>query len=139
MNDIIFKRLEIEDIDKMQEILENDDIEYNAENITKFIENKNNYGFIGIKDNKVVTFLYGYGMLRPDGRKMFYIHSVDVLPNYQNNGIGTKLMEFVINYIKNEKDFYKFFVLADSDNIRACNVYKKYGNQDEPIMYSNKI
>ena len=139
MNDTVFKRLGIEDIDKMQEILENDNIEYNVENIAKFIEDKNNYGFIGIKDNKFVTFLYGYGMLRPDGRKMFYIHSVDVLPNYQNNGIGTELMEYVLNYIRDEKEFYKFFVLADNDNIRACSVYKKYGNRDEQIMFSNKI
>jgi len=138
MKDIIFKRLEKEDIGKMQEILANDKIEYNVENITQFINNENNYGFIGIKENKVVAFLYGYGMLRPDGRKMFYIHSVDVLPNYQNKGIGTKLMEFVIKYIK-EKDFYKFFVLTDKDNIKACNVYKKYGKQDEQVMFSNKI
>lgn len=139
MEDIIFKRLEIEDTSKMQEIIENDNIEYNVENLTKFIEDKNNYGFIGIKDNKVITFLYGYGMTRPDDRKMFYIHSVDVLPGYQNKGIGTKLMEYVINYIKDEKDFYKFFVLADMDNIRACKVYKKYGNQAEQLMFSNKI
>lgn len=51
---------------------------------------------------------------------MFYIHSVDVLEKHQNNGIDTKLIEHVLNYIKKENRYYKFFILTENDNIRAC-------------------
>jgi len=70
---------------------------------------------------------------------MFYIHSVDVLPEYQSMGIGTKLLEFVIKYIKSENKFYKYFVLAEKDNIKACKLYEKYANSNEQVLFSNNI
>ncbi len=74
MENIKFKRLEkIENLGISIVQCETKDLE-------KFIEDKNNYAFAGIKDDKVIAFLYGYGMLRPDGKSMFYIHSVDVTP-----------------------------------------------------------
>ena len=74
MEGIQFKRLELSDV-------ENVIIEYNKDSLKKFIENKENYIFAGINDNKAITFLYGYGMLRPDGKRMFiYIQ----LMCYQN-------------------------------------------------------
>ena len=139
MKELIFKRLELEDIDLMKEILEDDNIEFDKDNLRKFIIDENNYGFIGIKDNNVIAFLYGYGLLRPDGREMFYIHSVDVLPDYQSNGIGTKLMEYTLSYIKNENRFYKYWVLTENDNIKACKLYQKYAKRDEQVLFSDKI
>ena len=107
--------------------------------LNEFITDKNNYCFVGIFENVVVAFLYGYGMLRPDGKSMFYIHSVDVISEYQNKGIGTKLMEYVLKYIKNEKKYYKFFVLADDDNIRACKLYQKYANKSIQVLFNSNI
>lgn len=132
MEDIKYKRLELSDI-------ENIIIEYNKDSLEKFIENKENYLFAGIKDNKAIAFLYGYGMLRPDGKRMFYIHSVDVLPEYQSKGIGTKIMEHTLEYIKAEEKYYKYFVLTESDNVKACKLYQKYANRDEQVLFSNNI
>lgn len=132
MEDIQYRRLELGD-------LENIIIEYNKEDLEKFIGNKENYLLAGIKDNKVIAFLYGYGMLRPDGKRMFYIHSVDVISEYQSKGIGTKLMEFTLDYIKKENKYYKFFVLTEDDNIKACKLYQKYANREEQVLFSNKI
>lgn len=133
MENIKFERLEsIEDIDiEMTECKIND--------LEKFIANKDNYVFVGIRENKIIGFLYGYGMLRPDGKSMFYIHSVDVFPEYQSKGIGTKLMEFTLEYIKKENKYYKFFVLTENDNIKACKLYQKYANKNEQVLFSNKI
>ncbi len=117
MNNMEFKRLEETDAKDMKEIIENDNQIFNIEYIKSFIKDTNNYGFIGKIDNKVVAFLYGYGLLRPDGKSMFYIHSVDVIPEYQNKGIGTKLMDYVLKYIIAEKKYYKFWVLTEDDNI----------------------
>ena len=132
MEGIQYKRLELNDIEQII-------IEYNKDDLKKFIENKENYLFTGIKDNEAIAFLYGYGMLRPDGRKMFYIHSVDVLPEYQSKGIGTKLMEYTLEYIKSEQKYYKYFVLTEENNIKACNLYQKYANRDEQVLFSKNI
>lgn len=132
MEGIQYKRLELNDIEQII-------IEYNKDDLKKFIENKENYFFTGIKDNEAIAFLYGYGMLRPDGRKMFYIHSVDVLPEYQSKGIGTKLMEYTLEYIKSEQKYYKYFVLTEENNIKACNLYQKYANRDEQVLFSKNI
>ena len=132
MGEIEFKRLELSDA-------ENIIIEYKKDSLEKFIENKENYLFLGIKENKAIAFLYGYGMLRPDGKSMFYIHSVDVITEYQSKGIGTRLMEFTLDYIKKENKYYKFFVLTEKDNIKACKLYQKYANRDEQVLFSNKI
>lgn len=109
------------------------------QDIEKFIIDDDNYCFVGIIDDKIVAFLYGYGMLRPDGKSMFYIHSVDVLEDYQNNGIGTKLIDYVLNYVKNENKYYKFFVLAENDNIRACKIYQKFANKEGQVLFSNNL
>jgi len=132
MEEIKYKRLELSDA-------ENIIIEYNKDGLEKFIVNKENYIFVAIKDNKAIALLYGYGMLRPDGKSMFYIHSVDVFPEYQSKGIGTKLMEFTLEYIKKENKYYKFFVLTENDNIKACKLYQKYANKNEQVLFSNKI
>lgn len=78
-------------------------------------------------------------MLRPDGKSMFYIHSVDVIPEYQNKGIGTKLMEYVLKYIRDEKRYYKFFVLTEETNIRACKVYQKYADKEGQVLFSKNL
>ena len=109
------------------------------QDIEKFIIDDDNYCFVGILDDKIIAFLYGYGMLRPDGKSMFYIHSVDVLEDYQNNGIGTKLIDYVLNYVKNENKYYKFFVLAENDNIRACKIYQKFAKKEEQILFSKYL
>lgn len=134
-----FKRLEETDAKDMQEIIENDNQIFNIECIKNFIKDTNNYGFIGKIDKKIVAFLYGYGLLRPDGKSMFYIHSVDVVPEYQNKGIGTKLMDYVLKYIIDEKKYYKFWVLTEDNNIKACKVYQKYANKEGQVLFSKNI
>ena len=133
MENIKFNRLErIESLDISM-------TECAIKDVERFINNKENYVFVGIKENRTIAFLYGYGMLRPDGKSMFYIHSVDVISEYQSKGIGTKLMEFSLDYIKKENKYYKFFVLTENDNIKACRLYQKYANRDEQVLFSNKI
>ena len=132
MDDIKYKRLSLSDLEDIV-------MEYNKNDLENFLKNKENYLFVGLKDNKVIALLYGYGMLRLDGRKMFYIHSVDVIPEYQNQGIGTEFIDYTLKYIKQEKEYYKYFVLADIDNIKACKLYQKYANRDEQVLFSNNL
>ena len=139
MKDVKFFRINEENMNFIPNIISIDNEDILKEDIQKFIIDKDNYCFIGMSENKVVAFLYGYGMLRPNGKSMFYIHSVDVILEYQNKGIGTKLMEYVLKYIRDEKRYYKFFVLTEDENIKACKVYQKYANKEGQVLFCKSL
>ncbi len=139
MKDVRFVRVNKDNMNIIPNIIKIDDEKLLKEDIERFIIADDNYCFIGMIEDEIVGFLYGYGMLRPDGKAMFYIHSVDVIPEYQNKGIGTRLMDYVLRYIKDEKRYYKFFVLTENDNIKACKLYQKYANKEEQVLFSNKV
>ena len=48
-------------------------------------------------------------------------------------------MEYVLKYIKNENKYYKFFVLTDDTNIRACKLYQKYADKEEQVLFSESL
>ncbi len=48
-------------------------------------------------------------------------------------------MEFTLDYIKKENKYYKFFVLTEDDNIKACKLYQKYAKKNGQVLFSNKI
>ena len=35
--------------------------------------------------------------------------------------------------------YYKYFVLTEDDNIKACKLYQKYADRNEQVLFSNKI
>ena len=131
------KLLKKDEIKLMEEVLIDDDMVFNEEFVEKFIENDNTYGFI-VKDiDKIIGFAYGYRLIRPDGKAMFFLYSIGILPKYQNQGYGTKLMEYIINYAK-EIGCYELFVMTDKGNTRACHLYEKFGGKndyDDEIVY----
>ena len=53
-----------------------------------------------------------------------------MLPEYQDKGFGTKLLEYVKDYIKSH-GFFEMFVLTDKGNSRACHVYEKIGGKND--------
>ena len=88
-----YKLLEKEDLELMKEIIEDDNMEFDLNNLQEFLNDKNNYGLIAKEENKIIGFIYGYSLLKPNGKYMFYVHSVGVLPNYQGKGIGKELFK----------------------------------------------
>ena len=73
-----YKVLENKDIDLMQYFVDDENTKYEKENLIKFINDKNAYGFIAKLDNKILGFAYGYTLQRPDGKKDFYLHAIDI-------------------------------------------------------------
>ena len=132
------KVLEKQDLELMKEIIEDDDMEFDLDNLNEFLEDKNNYGFIAKKENKIIGFIYGYSLLKPNGKYMFYVHSVGVLPNYQGKGIGKELFKYMVEYLENEKKSYKYFLLTAEDNIIAQKLYRKYSNKECLQVYFEK-
>lgn len=113
-------------------------MEFDLDNLNEFLEDKNNYGFIAKKENKIIGFIYGYSLLKPNGKYMFYVHSVGVLPNYQGKGIGKELFKYMVEYLENEKKSYKYFLLTAEDNIIAQKSYRKHSNKECLQVYFEK-
>lgn len=74
-------------------------------------------------------------MLKPNGKYMFYVHSVGILPNYRGKGIGKELFKYMDTYLEKENKSYKYFLLTAEDNIIAQNIYNKYSTKDCLQMY----
>ena len=61
---------------------------------------------------------------------MFYLHSISMLPKYQNNGYGSKLLGFIKDYSKSI-GCSEMFVITDKGNPRACRVYEKLSGTND--------
>lgn len=125
-----YKVLEEQDLELMEDVLKDDNMIFNKDFLNSFINDNNAYGFIAKENNNIVGFAYAYTLLRPDGKTMFYLHSIGMLPTYQNNGYGTKLMQFIKDY-SISLGCSEMFVLTDKGNPRACHVYEKLGDKND--------
>lgn len=135
-----YKRLEEKDLVLMVDFIDDEKTQYNVEDLGNFIENNGNYGFIAKIANKIIGFATAYMFLKPDGKKVFYLDAIDVIADYQGNGYGVKLMEFVRDYAKN-LGCNEMFLVTNRSNIFACRCYEKSGgvseSQDDVVYVYN--
>lgn len=132
-----YKLLKEQDLELMLDFVDDENTKYEVEDLRKFIEGKNNYGFIVKLDNKIVGFAFAYTLLKPDGRKAFYLDAIDVMPNYQSKGFGTGLIVFARDYAKNI-GCYKMYLITNRSNVSACKCYEKAGginNANDEVIY----
>ena len=135
-----YKLLEEKDLELILDFVDDENTKYNIADLRKFIENINNYGFITKLDNKIIGFAYGYILLRPDGKKDFYLHAIDIMEEYQDKGYGTAFMNYIKEKIK-EIGCRKMFLITNRSNISACKCYEKTGgtnNANDEIIYVYK-
>ena len=125
-----YKVFEEQDIELMEDVLKDDNMIFNKGFLNNFINDNNAFGFIAKDNNNIVGFAYAYTLLRPDGKTMFYLHSIGMLPDYQNNGYGTKLMQFIKDY-SIKLGCSEMFVITDKGNPRACHLYEKLGGKND--------
>jgi len=115
-----------DDIPQINEIIEWW-TECDHDQIRNFLSEKQNIAITAKLDEKIIGLIYGYSLTRIDGNKpQFFIYSVDIHDTYQDKGYGSKFVQYVINWAR-ENDFSECFVLTNKDNPRACKVYEKAG------------
>ena len=113
-----------------KEVLIDDNMVFDIDNLKGFLNDTSSFGFIAKENNKIIGFAYCYTLLRPDGKTMFYLHSIGMLPNYQDKGYGSKLLSFIKEYSK-EIGCSEMFLITDKGNPRACHVYEKLGGKND--------
>ena len=125
-----YKVLEYDELELMENVLKDDHMVFNISCLKNFIKNENAYGFVAKEKGNIIGFAYGYSLLRPDGRTMFYVHSIGILPVYQEKGYGTGLLSFVRDYSK-KIGCSEMFIITDKGNSRACHIYEKLGGKND--------
>jgi|LGOV01.1.fsa_nt_gb ribosomal protein S18 acetylase RimI-like enzyme len=96
-----------------------------------FILNPNNHAYFAMIEEKVIGFVWGYTLERLDSEPMMYIHSVDVLGEYRNKGVGKKIVSKFIE-IANKSNYRNTFLITDRDSIPANKVYSALGGEIYP-------
>ena len=125
-----YKIFEENDIDLIQCFTDDSNTKYQKENLIKFLNDDNSYGFIVRNEKQIIGFAYGYILIRPDGKQDFYLHAIDIMDGFQGKGYGTELMKFIKEYIK-EIGCRKMFLITNKSNISACKCYEKAGGTNK--------
>ena len=107
-----------------------DNMVFDIDNLKGFLNDTSSFGFIAKENNKIIGFAYCYTLLRPDGKTMFYLHSIGMLPNYQDKGYGSKLLSFIKEYSK-EIGCSEMFLITDKGNRFCCKVLNLLSNKVE--------
>ena len=109
-----------------------------SNNIKSIDDNINSFGIVALIDKKIVGYIRIDKLNNPFKKCYYYFLSyVCVNSNYQNMSIGTKMLEFVFNYAKNDDVSYieltsrssrevaNHWYLKNGFVIRNTNVFRK--------------
>ncbi len=105
--------------------------------VEDFLVNQHNYVIACLSGASPIGFLLAYELQRYDKNGMLYIHEVNVLPQYQRQGIGRRLIEETVK-ICNERALFKIFLITNKSNTAACSLYNITGaiaTEDDNIVY----
>ncbi len=121
-----YKLMEKQDIKLLKYFVDDENTKYDEILLDTFLKEKNAYGYVAKENNIIVGFAYGYVLVKPDGRKDFYLHAIDIIENYQKHGYGTELMKYIHLHSKSI-GCEKMFLITNKSNISACKCYEKAG------------
>ena len=99
----------------------------NLKSFEKDLKKENNFLIVTIDNEKVVGFLFGYVNYEKSNQKnaVANLSFIYVDEEYRNKKIGSSLIEYYINLLKN-KNIRFVEVKCFNDNIYAKKLYKKY-------------
>lgn len=96
--------------------------------VKELLENKQHYGLEYTVDGEVIGFILGTYMLFHYGRT-FEINDLAVAPQYQHNGIASRLLEQCLADLKSQ-GIKGVHLITASEGILPC-FYEKYGFKKE--------
>lgn len=132
---------EISKIRKMPGVVEN--ILSNKDEEDELIKEKiinrgnNQYWYVAEEDGKVLGLgiLMNHGNLR---KKHVGVITLMVNSDYQNKGIGSLLMDKLIN-LSESLNIIRLELCVFRDNYKAINLYKKFGFKEEGIKIKSAL
>ena len=108
------------------DFIDDENTKYNEAVLKAFLNENNAYGYIATENGKAIGFAYGYVLHEPDGQKVYYLHAIDIMEGWQNQGYGTELVRFIHEHSKT-LGCRKMVLLTNKRNASACRCYGKAG------------
>lgn len=106
------------------------------EQATRFLNDPAHYIAVAIVDDLVVGMATANEYLHPDKPAMIWVNEMGVSPEWQRQGIGTRLLDTILNLAR-ARGFEEIWLGTEDHNIPARGLYKSLGGEEEPfIMYS---
>jgi len=103
--------------------------------IGKGLRNKNEQYHIAEEDGQLIGFAASEIIKNPHWAKhkeLGHLYNLYVIPKYQGKGIGTKLLEKALEWLK-ERKIKDIKILTYAENKKAQKLYKRYGFSDYMI------
>ena len=125
-----FRPLTGVDVLAMEPILRDDGMTFDLNSLYGFFGAPNTCAFGAFEGEQLVGMAYAYLLPRPDGKTMFFLYSLGLLPAWQNKGIGTRFMSWLADYAR-DIECSELFVITDKGNHRACRIYEKAGGKND--------
>jgi len=100
---------------------------WDLRNSLAFVENKNNYLLIAENEGIPYGFLTAYTLPRLDElNPEIFLYEIEVNVNYQRQGVGTLLIQKLLEIAKEIKA-KEIFVLTNANNMAAMKLYQSTG------------
>ena len=135
-----YKLFEKQDIQMMKYFVDDENTKYDVALLEDFLTEKNAFGYVAKEEDAIVGFAFGYVLVKPDGRREFYLHAIDIMEEYQKHGYGTELMKHIVTHTKSI-GCGKLFLITNKSNVSDCRCYEKAGGiskADDDIVYVYK-
>lgn len=92
-----------------------------------FLLNRSNVVIVAEREGQLAGFALCFLLDRIDRTaRQLFIYEVDVAPEHQRSGVGTRLMEWVRAFVADER-LMEAFVVADQNNTAAAGLYQTTG------------
>ena len=125
-----FRKINLDELDKLKNLYDYENFEEFKRKITTDILNKVKDLYILEEDGKIIGEIkvtYKSDMPNQTIQNIrVYLYAFRIHKDYQNKGLGQKLLTFVINSLENE-GITEFTLGVEDDNEIAKHIYEKFG------------
>ena len=125
-----FRKINLNELDKLKNLYDYENFEEFKQKITTDILNKVKDLYILEEDGKIIGEIkvtYKSDMPNQTIQNIrVYLYAFRIHKDYQNKGLGQKLLTFVINSLENE-GITEFTLGVEDDNEIAKHIYEKFG------------
>lgn len=137
-SDIVYRLAEISDLDALIKVGDDlFDYPIKVDFAREFLTDPRHILMLAVHFSEVVGMASGFVYVYPDKEPSLFIDEVGVIDSQQGQGIGTSLVENIVEVAFSKFSCKEAWVLTEDYNIGAMRTYKKAGGrQSEPsIMF----
>lgn len=100
--------------------------------VTAYLADPTTFVFAALVGGEPAGLAYGSLMPYPDGRRMAYLHELDVAETFRQRGIGAMLVRAAMDWSR-ERGAAKFWLSTGGHNEVAQALYEHLGGDRKPL------